>query len=652
MWNLINSQIADVSNAHVEAGKYDTAIFEAFKYVEAEIQERIGSRGVGINLINEAFQETNPKILISTDARGIRGLTDLFSGALGSIRNERGHNKKPPIPCETKEDCFLYLAFASLLMYLLDKDKNIFPRIDTIRLYGSKEQLRAELQGNNFGVDSKVLAEGQEVTKLLTSATKIEVLLPENFSGKLKIITSDNKESNEINCDTQAFDEGVNNYYEIIAAEIPLYKDSYCLEKREDVVGIIFKSFEGGVESTRILPVKPDSYNAGYYITYGSFRLDDTVEESWYKDPSSSKICYAWDRTLLFNSEVICESGNFVLGGIAILPKEILTEVDEKRPLKVRGWGKDGEISKDIDITKEVTWRVENNEIAFVDHKGILISKKLGTTKVQCTYKTFTSTANISVGNCPKGSRTTFIQGISKPEQIRTDDKDNLYICNQSEKVYRISPNGNFEEVIRFSNIHGQLVKIDNIAVDKNQNLYVNDINEGVCYKFLWDRNRYVNPTQFATVLTGRKKGIVTDFHGNVFVGVVNKMKGYIIHVKPTGEEVYFETEETPLSLAIDQQGNIVTPAPYSKEIHIYNRNGSLIEKYSHGIDDTPSDIYISNDTIYIAFYRTGSVYSLNKDRKFELFADGFAQPNGICQNRTGNFYISNYSTGQIEKIY
>lgn len=82
MWELIDKSIIASSQDIVNAGKYDDAIFAAFRQVEASIQERIRSTSIGEALIAEGFDGDPPKVNISKDTRDRQGIRDLFSGAL------------------------------------------------------------------------------------------------------------------------------------------------------------------------------------------------------------------------------------------------------------------------------------------------------------------------------------------------------------------------------------------------------------------------------------------------------------------------------------------------------------------------------------------------------------------------------------------
>jgi uncharacterized protein (TIGR02391 family) len=245
IWQQIDKSIVSASQAIFEAEKYDDAIFAAFRIVEAAIQERIGTASIGEALIAEAFDGNMPKIDISNDARDRQGIRDLFSGALRNIRNDRGHKKVPFTPCQSSDECFLYLCFATFLLQLLRKDKNTFPRIDGVRVFGTADQPRAELRGVNFSGSQVVVTTSQsEATIVRQTPTVLEILLPRKFFGEVTV-SADGSRSGKIFCDVSSLTKAPTPYYEVVASEIPLYSDSKATNLRTDVVGVLLKAVQG-----------------------------------------------------------------------------------------------------------------------------------------------------------------------------------------------------------------------------------------------------------------------------------------------------------------------------------------------------------------------------------------------------------------------
>ena len=400
----IDPEVAKACKEIALAGKYDDAIFSAFRLVEGTIQERLSSGSIGDALIAEAFDGTPPKILISTDSRDQRGIRGLFSGALSNIRNDRGHKKSPLTPCESLEACLLYLGFASFLLYLLGKDKALYPRVDSVRILGTADEPRAELRGLNLmGAQISVTAKDTPATIVRKEPSTLEVLLPLGFYGDV-LVDVDGKKGRSVFCDASALGKQPENYYEVIAAEVLLYSDSDAKSKREGVVGLLLRSNEGGREFIRIVPTYSRRYESGQYVTHGPYEFGSSVPETWYVDPATGKVEYAWTGSMIMVPEVIGRLEGFKLGGISILPRGVETQLGENRCLRVLGWGRDGKIQKELDVTERVKWKSADSAIAFID-SGRLISKKLGRTRVECELDGFMASIEISVEHIIRGQR-------------------------------------------------------------------------------------------------------------------------------------------------------------------------------------------------------------------------------------------------------
>lgn len=654
-WDNIHPAIQQASRPIAEASKYDDAIFAALRYIEGEIQERIGSKSIGQSLLNEAFDTNSPRINISDDARDREGIKEIFSGALSNIRNDRGHKKTPFLPCKTLEGCILYLSFASFLLYLLDKDKHTFPQIQAVRILGSYDQPRIELRGLNFRKDVRVLAERDEISIVRTSETLIEALLPSRFNGTVKIVLGDT-ESNEVYCDAASLKQEVDNFYETIAAEIPLYEDCNCTLLRTGVTGLLLRATEGGGEFLRIVPTYPNKYKAGFYVTHGPFQ-NQVVGETWYRDPNTGEIHYAWTSSSITIPDVISQAGGPKLVGISILPSRIKTQIDERHTLSILGHFRDGNIRKEIDITDRVAWRSIDPSIVFVN-KAIVYPKKLGRSRIECELEGFAASSDISIEHFPKGERAVYFQGLRRLQQIKFDSEDNLYICNQSASIYQILRAGGFREVVRVSLPDTAPYGIDCIALDSKRNLFATDVAKRMCLRFPWTGQRYSNPDTLATVVSGTKKGIVVDSTGHIFVAVMGPgiHEGSIIHIEPNGRESFFQTRDTPIYLALDSGGNIVTPSTSERAIHIYSRNGELINIIPHGVEDSVSDILIDpSGAIYLPFFYSGQLFRITIEQsgpKLEKVAEGFPTPGGIAMDSQGRIYISNFGGNTIELIY
>jgi DNA-binding beta-propeller fold protein YncE len=323
--------------------------------------------------------------------------------------------------------------------------------------------------------------------------------------------------------------------------------------------------------------------------------------------------------------------------------------------VRVTGVEKDGVIRKEVDITDNVKWKSFDSNIAHVKN-AVLYPKRLGKTRIECELKGFVDCSDISVEFQPKGKKVVYFQGVRRLQQIKFDSQDNLYLCNQSASVYRIAKAGGFEEVARIPLTETSASGIDCIAIDDSDNLYVNDMSQRICLRFPWTGHNYETPRPFATIVDGAKKSIAVDSRGHIFVAVMANKAGYIIHVYPDGEETVFSTRDTSIYLALDTEGNILTPSRDEQAIHVYNRDGELINVILHKVTDAESDILVDErDNIYLPFFHSGRLLKISQTEsgtKADWIAEGFQAPGRIAMDSRSSIYISNFSGNSIDKIY
>lgn len=118
----IHPNIANVSKKLFDDGHYSQATFEAFKYIDKEVQRIASVSESGYKLMMQVFSETSPKIKLTGLANASevdeqRGYKFIFSGAIMAIRNPRGHEYGLK---ESPEQCLDHLSLASLLSRRLD----------------------------------------------------------------------------------------------------------------------------------------------------------------------------------------------------------------------------------------------------------------------------------------------------------------------------------------------------------------------------------------------------------------------------------------------------------------------------------------------------------------------------------------------------
>jgi len=91
---LLHPRIAESAWPTFVRGKYDTAVFEAFKEVEVAVRTagRYDAKAIGVSLMRQAFHvENGPLTDKSLPEAERQSLSDLFAGAIGSYKNPTSH---------------------------------------------------------------------------------------------------------------------------------------------------------------------------------------------------------------------------------------------------------------------------------------------------------------------------------------------------------------------------------------------------------------------------------------------------------------------------------------------------------------------------------------------------------------------------------
>jgi uncharacterized protein (TIGR02391 family) len=103
-------------------GHFAQATFEAYKFVDKEVQRFAGSSESGFKLMMQALAVENPVIPLNSLASlsekdEQKGFQFLFAGSVLAIRNPRGHEHSV---VDSPDQCLDHLGLASLLLRRLD----------------------------------------------------------------------------------------------------------------------------------------------------------------------------------------------------------------------------------------------------------------------------------------------------------------------------------------------------------------------------------------------------------------------------------------------------------------------------------------------------------------------------------------------------
>jgi len=102
---------------------YSEATFEAFKFVDKQLQRISGSSENGFKLMMAAFNDSSPLVRLTpcktaTEKDEQKGYQFLFAGGILAIRNPRGHEYDVR---DSPDTCLDHLSLASLLLRRLEE---------------------------------------------------------------------------------------------------------------------------------------------------------------------------------------------------------------------------------------------------------------------------------------------------------------------------------------------------------------------------------------------------------------------------------------------------------------------------------------------------------------------------------------------------
>jgi uncharacterized protein (TIGR02391 family) len=117
----IYSRLPTVVKKLFDDGHYAQSTFEAFKFVDNEIQRLSGLTESGFKLMMQALPETSPLVKLTpcstmSEKDEQKGYQFLFAGSILAIRNPRGHESISDSP----DICLDHLSLASILLRRLE----------------------------------------------------------------------------------------------------------------------------------------------------------------------------------------------------------------------------------------------------------------------------------------------------------------------------------------------------------------------------------------------------------------------------------------------------------------------------------------------------------------------------------------------------
>lgn len=116
----LHPRLSDACEELFVSGRFDDAIFNAFKLVEDRVRRmaEVDPEDIGVGLISKTMKPTDPILVLSDITSEQEAAHSLFRGAIGLFKNPHSHRF---VNERSAERSFEALAFASLLLRHLDE---------------------------------------------------------------------------------------------------------------------------------------------------------------------------------------------------------------------------------------------------------------------------------------------------------------------------------------------------------------------------------------------------------------------------------------------------------------------------------------------------------------------------------------------------
>ena len=653
-WFGLPIEIAATSKQIAEAGKYDDAIFAAFRYVESQLQQRLGSSSIGQPLIKEAFDGAPPRIQIGSPINYL-SIQMLFSGALGHIRNDRGHNQ-PSVPCTTEAACISYLHFAALLLYLLSKDNALRPRVDSIIVHSVQNNGHIALIGDNLQRELELWADGALLTIAQQSATTLEAQLPEGFFGEIALVFEGDPIFTAL-CDARPSELLNDTIYEVLYADLTLFRDSHAQEKIPDAVAVVVQAYSKSLTYTCLFPTLPREYQRGEFLTSGTWNKQRILQESWYRDPITGNVGIAWNSSMLWQPEIIGNQNNIVLSGLQVLPPSLSIDPSEVRTLAVIGTQSIGRFRREVNLTNEAHWESSAQDIAFVKH-GVVRAKTFGSATVSSEVQGFRAETVVRVEQHTRGNQAIYYAGLRGTQQICFDTDDNLYITNQSNRIYRLRKNGGLDVCVELAMPPHAAHGFDCIAIDNEGSIYVSAPNPREIVKFGRRGDQFDTGLPLAARDGNTKKSVAISSTGEVAIAVMGPTPdaGWVIVLQLDGSQQAFSTREAAVHLALTPENRVFVNAARHNTIDIFSLTGTYLSSIRHTITGGIGALLASKDGSLIAGgFHSGQLHRF--DRHGDIYVEsilctGLGMISGLAMDSRGRLYSSDFATGRITVTY
>lgn len=643
---LMRDDLWDQVKTEFTAGSYDSAIFNAHRYLESVIQKRVGNKQIGYELLATAFNTSDPRIVISGEGRDISSLNKLYDGAIGFFKGDRSHGEKPVIEVKDQKKCLRILLGVCALLDLLDADKLIAPVIKASTISTTGLELLCERIGDGMIcfidlIEAPIMARIGD--KLIVDVSEIEV---GSHSVKIRY---DDRESSEIEFFINDEDEALN-WHKIVATGINLYSDAAC-KNLIDTKGIILESYEGGKHIQRCFPSEK-SYQIGTFVEWDWDYSKINANETWLKLPGTGKPSLAWSGSAFFIGNQQTPKHKERLESIKLFPRSPhVMKINESGPWRVIAKYGNGIASWEEDVSQLARPTSTDMGVLSVNKLGSIHSNKFGKAELHAVFdKKFTST-EVDIAAFSSGTIRDYVGGIKHPNGLNLSSHG-LLITNQSDTIGCVDPSGIFKTITRVKSDNLLSVGLDQITSNDAGVIFVRSLGDRSIVK-IYGAN--IDMLEFITL---PDQLLPTDMYANdkeLFILVASgDIWRYTLQNKKL--ECLFKNgiDQPQISMSkclkaddeffyiLDNMNNLIRVSRDNGQRNVTPIPSEMGNQYAD------FDLYGSD--IMLTDFQDGKLYEFNWKTKTEV-ASGMENPNGIAVEKSGKVFIANFGSDFVSVV-
>jgi uncharacterized protein (TIGR02391 family) len=639
----IRSEVWSAAGSDFAGGRFDDAIYEAFKLVETKIQERIGSSAIGRALVEDAF--LNSKIVLSSNPIDQNSLSSMFTGAIGYFRGDRAHGAEPSLPIKQEAKCLRILGIASALLDLLDADEAVAPHI----VADNSTNVVANLLVRNVGAEALCLVDGEATDVIARSLDTLAVNVAGIEPGEHTFQLVDGERVGRAYSlyvpPAPPAEPGGANWYRVVYPSLT----AYATRDGDQELGckaVVLESYEAGKASLRCFPTAK-KYNVGDYVSWDWDSERSFVSEAgWVQLPDKPTRDSAWGGAAFFAGKVLGNdraAKRLVRVRLSTEPVAVVSP-ETQFPLVTEAIYDNGIASwSEVVDPGETSVVSSDTRIVHVDKAGIVRAKDFGHAEITVTYGGKHAKSAINITSAKAGDSYPLVAGFAPLGGV-SRIADGVAFTNRSDRVFGVDGSS---RVVTLSTVQlptFDAIGLDNLATDAASNIYVRAHGERLqvirlaAPKYRRRVDIILPDARTPIGMCGLDDGVLITAENELWMCNGSTLPQILVRI------------DLPVHLAILTH---VTKDP--KNFYVLDNYGGLhtIDRETLKVDsrrlgtENLSAIHANESGIFVTRFHDGELLKL-VDGGLELVASGLGLPHAICDAPDGGLIVSDFEGGRV----